>query len=457
MSRPAITLVNLWMTDPGQRYMPLGLLWLRASLEAAGFGVELRDLQFLTDAEREDPEALAARLDDSHDVLGFSLMSNALPLVVETVRLLRLRRPERRVVLGGPGPTTVARPLLAAFEWLDLVVRGEGEHTVVALMQALAATRDRRGDPAALREIPGVSGRDAEGVFHAPDRALVIDQDTLPVPRTDDLDLSAYSVYTTVTARGCPYTCRFCEIPSYESRRVRKRSVDSVVAELSHVWHERGVSSVAFQDDIFLLSRPRVEAILDGLDRAGVQLAWGGFARAGRVDPEWIAALSERGMRSVAFGIEAGSDRLLGRISKGLTVRKALTGIDTAVPHMHTRCFFLWGFAEETLEDFFGTVHAAFHAQILGAHPEIGHVVPLGGSPLYLSWRDGPLEYHPDYPFARVIVPPRSPVLEGLVLAAPTVFSAHYAFPTPAREAKWAVAARAWPADRSVLSPAHAP
>jgi len=449
MSRPAITLVNLWMTDPGQRYMPLGLLWLRASLEAAGYGVELRDLQFLTDEEREDPEALAARLDDSHGILGFSLMSNALPLVVETVRLLRLRRPERRIILGGPGPTTVARPLLDAFDWIDLVVRGEGEHTIVELMAALSS-----GDPSAPRRVNGVSGRDAEGTFHAPDRALVIDQDTLPSPRTDDLDLAAYSVYTTVAARGCPYTCRFCEIPSYESRRVRKRSVDRVVAELSQVWHDRGVRSVAFQDDIFLLSKPRVEAILDGLQAAGVALKWGGFARAGRVDPDWIASLSERGMQSVAFGIEAGSDRLLDRISKGLTVKKALTGIDTAVPYMHTRCFFLWGFAEETLEDFFGTLHAAFHAQILGAHPEIGHVVPLGGSPLYLSWRDGPLEYHPAYPFARVIVPPRSADLEGLVLAAPTVFSAHYAFPTPDREAKWTVAAKAWPADRSGLASA---
>lgn len=436
---PDITLVNLWMTAPDQRFVPLGLLWLRASLEAAGFAVELRDLQVLSPEEREDPEALALRLDDSAGVLGLSLMSNALPLAVETTRLLRERRPERRVVLGGPGPTTVARALVADFPWIDLIVRGEGEHTIVELMQALAAR-------ASLRELPGLSGRDEQGPFHAPDRALVIDQDTLPSPRWDDIELSRYALYTTVTARGCPYTCRFCEIPSYESRRVRKRSVESVVAELSHAWHQRGVREVGFQDDIFLLSRPRVEAILDGLERQGVRLRWGGFARAGRVDPDWIARLSERGMSSVAFGIESGSDPLLERISKGLSLRKAFTGIDRAVPHMHTRCFFLWGFAEESLADFFGTVQAFFHAQIIGAHPEIGHVVPLGGSPLYLSWRHGPLEWHPDYPFARVIRPPRSPRLVRLIRQSPAAFSAFYSFPTPERASKWAVAAQEWPA-----------
>ncbi len=433
-----ITLVNLWMTEPDQRYMPLGLLWLRASLEAAGFGVELRDLQVLGPDEREDPEALAARLDDSAGVIGLSLMSNALPLAVETVRLLRERRPERRVVLGGPGPTTVARALVRDFPWIDLIVRGEGEHTIVALMQALGA-----GDP---RAVDGVSGRDQDGPFHAPDRALVVDQDTLPSPRIDDLDLDDYALYTSVTARGCPYTCRFCEIPSYESRRVRKRSVAAVVAELAHAHHVRGVRRVGFQDDVFLLSRPRTEAILDGLAAAGVEVEWGGFARAGRVDPDWIARLADRGMRSVAFGIESGADPLLARISKGLSLRAAFQGIDRAVPHMHTRCFFLWGFPQETLADFFGTVQAFFHAQIIGAHPEIGHVVPLGGSPLYLQWRDGPLEWHPRYPFARVIRPPASPRLQALIHQSPAAFSAFFSFPTPARDEKWAMAAREWPA-----------
>lgn len=434
-----VTLVNLWMTEPGQRFLPLGLLWLRAALERAGVPVEIRDLQFLSDDEREDPEGLAARFDDSFGVIGFSLMSNALPLAVALTKHLRERRPERRVILGGPGPTTVARPLIAAFPWLDLIVRGEGENTLVELIAALPH--------GALRQVQGLSGRDAEGVFHTPDRDLVVDQDSLAEPRLNDVDLRRYSLYTTVTARGCPYTCRFCEIPSYESRRVRRRSVEAVVAELVRAWRDHGVQMVGFQDDIFLLSRKRVEAILDGLAAEGVPMQWAGFARAGQHDPDWLASLSDRGMRGVAFGIEAGSDRLLDRLAKGLTVRKALAGISAAARLMHTRCFFLWGFADERLEDFFGTVAAAAHAEILGAHPEIGHVVPLGGSPLYLSWRDGPLEYFDRYPFARVITPPENEALRQMILEHPDVFSAFYAFPTPERAAKWEMAARMWPPD----------
>ena len=81
-------------------------------------------------------------------------------------------------------------------------------------------------------------------------------------------------------------------------------------------------------------------------------------------------------------------------------------------------------------------------------------MVPLGGSPLYLSWGRQPLEFHTDYPFARVIVPPRSERLRAMVVGHPRVFSAHHAFPTPDRDAKWTAAAQAWPTDRKPLAPA---
>lgn len=437
--KPTITLVNLGLTEPGQRYLPLGLLWLRASLEAAGVSVDLRDYQHLSPEERQDPAHLAGRLEDTPALVGLSAMSDALPLAVALTRELRRRRPERRVILGGPGPTAVARPLVAAFPWIDLVVRGEGEQALVDLVRALPTDEAHR--------VPGVSGRKADGPFHAPDRPPTEDLDGLPPPRLHDLPLSAYSVHSTVTSRGCPHRCRFCEIPSYGTRRVRRRSVETVVAELAAAHHHHGVRRVAFQDDVFLDTPGRVEAILDGLEAAGVSLQWGGFARAGAVDPAWLGRLAERGMKSVALGVEAGADPVLDRIAKGHTLKEAMVAIDAALSHVQVRCFFLWGFPHETLEEFLGTAHAAFHAEILGARPEIGQVVPLAGSPLYRHHHGAPLAFHAEYPFSRIIVPPRDPDLQRLVQRHPTVFPAQHAFPTPEAEAKWALAAEAWPAE----------
>ncbi len=433
---PAITLANLWTGDRGERYLPLGLLWLRASLEQAGMEVEIRDLQGLPSQLREAPALLAERLDDSHPVLGLSLMADAMPLAVALTRELRRRRPTRRVILGGPGPSAVAAPLLQAFPCLDLVVRGEGERTLVELMRALPAGQERR--------VPGVSGRDADGPFHAPDRALVDDLDALPSPRLGGLEPDVPYVHATSTSRGCPFGCRFCSLAAH--RRVRRRSVDSVVRELSAAQRRHGVRAVTFQDDVFLHSRSWVEALLDGLDAAGVSMRWDALARPGHVDPDWLARLAERGMRSVAFGIEAGSDTMLERMGKGHTIQRALRAVDSALHHLRVRCFFLWGFPDESLEDFLATAHAFFHVKILGALPEMGHLVPLAGSSLLRDWR-GPLEAHRAYPFTRLVAPPRDPALWQMVLDHPEVFPAHHAFPTLEREAKWAMAAKAWPTE----------
>lgn len=440
MSAPAVTLVNLFQSSRGaERLLPLGPLWLRAACERRGIAVELRDLQFLDWQLFSSPDAIAEVIGETADVVGLSCMADLLPLAVAVARRLKEARPERHVVLGGWGPSTVAGPLVDAFPWVDFVARGEGDETLPALVLALT-DRAVAGDPT---KVAGLDGRWRGRRFRSPDAPPVADVAALAEPRLDDLELGRYSYYTTVTARGCPYQCRFCEIPTMETRTVRARSVDAVVRELVTVHDRFGVDFVGIQDDIFLLSRKRVDAILDGLEQAGVRMRWSGFARANAADEQWLARLAERGLDQVTFGIEAGADRLLALMDKALTVEKAFRGLTRAVRHVSTRCYFLWGFPFETLDDFLGTAHAAFLADHLGVVVEVGHVVPLAGSPLYLDHLAAglPLELHPRYPFGRIIQPPTSPELYALVAAHPLVFPAFYAFPTPDRDAKWAVAA----------------
>lgn len=439
MSAPAVTLVNLFRSSRSEHVLPLGCLWLRAQCERQGIAVDLRDLQFLPRAAFEDPDAIADAIGDSHAILGISCMVDLLPLAVAVVRRLKERVPERLVVLGGWGPSTVAAALVAAFPWIDFVARGEGDETLPELVRALSA-----GDADALAKVRGLDGRYRGLPVHTPDRPPVADVTALAEPRLDDLDLSRFDYYTTVTARGCPYQCSFCEIPGMEERRVRTRTVDAVVDELARVHDRFGVDFVGFQDDIFLLSHKRVDAILDGLARRGVPMRWSGFARANAVDEAWLERLAAKGCDQVTFGIEAGADTLLTAMTKALSVKKAFTGITRALRHVSVRTFFLWGFPFETLDDFMGTAHAAFLADHLGVAVEAGHVVPLAGSPLYHDHvaSGGELELHPRYPFGRIIQPPRSPELYALVSANPLIFPAFWSFPTPDRDAKWAVAGR---------------
>ncbi len=433
MSKSSITLINLFRSSRAETVLPLGCLWLRAALERHGHEVDIRDLQFLSGDVYGNPDAVVEHLGETHGVIGISVMADSLPLAVAVAKRMKQLRPDRVIILGGWGPTAVADALISAFPWIDFVVRGEGEETIVELLAAIGTDQ--------IDQVAGVSGRKGGLPFRAADRASVRDVAALAEPDYRDIDFGDYSYYTTVTARGCPYTCQFCEIPGMESRRVRNRSVEAVVAELTAVHREHGVDFVGFQDDIFLLSKPRVDAIMSGLAKEGVSIRWAGFARAGRVEGDWFSRLADQGMDNVTFGIEAASDRLLGEIAKKLTIEKAFSGIQRAVQSVKVRCFFLWGFPQESLVDFFGTVQGVFHAEQLGAVVEVGQVVPLPGSPLFVNYSE-PVEFHEEYPFCRIMYPPTNPELRTLVIEHPEIFTAFYSFATPAREDKWQMAAQ---------------
>ncbi|MDY0062172.1 MAG: radical SAM protein [Myxococcota bacterium] len=433
MKQP-VTLVNLFRSDrPGEVLLPLGCLALRAALEAAGHPVELRDLQRLPLDLWQDLDRLAASLDDSAAVVGLSLMADMLPLAVALTRRLHERRPERTLVLGGPGPSSVAQPLVAAFPWIDCVVRGEGEVTFPELLAAL--------DAGALHTVSGIAApaRPDRPLLYTAPRPLIADLDALPEPRLDDLNIKDYSYFTTVASRGCRYRCTFCEIRGRQRGTARFRSPERVADELIRRHREQGIEYVAFQDDHLLHDRAWLDRLLDRVEGAGVRLRWACFARVDLVDQAYLAHLVGRGLQTITFGLEAGTDPLLQRLRKGFSVRQALSGLTAALAELPATCFFMWGFPEESLTDFFGTAQAIHHAEFLGAEVQVGQVVPLAGSLLYRRHRDA-LQYHEQYPFCRVIRMPAADELRELIRRHPSVFPAHHSFPTPAQTEKWRLA-----------------
>ncbi|MBN1945761.1 MAG: B12-binding domain-containing radical SAM protein [Bradymonadales bacterium] len=433
---PAITLVNLFKSEhAGLRILPWACLMLQAALRGQGLGAEIRDLQFVEPHLFWDPEALAELLDDSHPMAGISLMVDALPLAVELCRHLKARRPERTLILGGPGVTAVSAGLVRTFPFIDAVVRGEGEQTLPELMLALGG--------GTLEQVNGLDARVNDTPIHTPDRPLIDDLDQLPEVDLTDLDLKRYSYVTMTTSRGCPYRCSFCDIHSWQQRRVRIYSPQRVVSDLLRLQRQHGIGYVALQDDSFLFSRRRVEAILAEIEAEGVQLKWGCFARVDQLEPAWLDGLVRRGLQELYLGIEAGSDRLLERMGKGFGLRRAIEAIEAATSRLRTICSFLWGFPDESLVDLFGTIKAMHWAAFHGAELQLGQVVPLAGSELYRSW-PGPLEYHDRYPFCRLIRPPLRAELQALVKAHPDLFPAFYSFPTPDQAAKWDLVGRLW-------------
>jgi len=235
-----LMLVNLDGTFDQQVYTPLGLLYIASCLEQEGANVEFIDYQTFSHARTFDAGLLADAIGETADLVGISCMSNLLPFAILVAEELKKRRPGCKTVMGGVGPSPVAREIVEAFPFVDSVVEGEGE----LIMREFLA-----------------SGR----VDPLPSRRIVTELDTLPIPAYHLLDYNLYDAAPSViTSRGCPYKCTFCTEPYNFAGRVSFRDVDSILEEIELVHARSGKELFLFQDDILPLKRSRFSRLLEG-------------------------------------------------------------------------------------------------------------------------------------------------------------------------------------------------
>jgi radical SAM superfamily enzyme YgiQ (UPF0313 family) len=352
-----ITLVNmnLLYVVYGDRvdrelHVPLGLLYLTSVLEEHGYCVDLRDYQLATGENLFDVEYTLAFLKDSASIVGFSCMANLLPYTLLVAQALKARHPEKTVILGGTGPTAVEWGILQKFDAVDVIVRGEGERTVLDLMDALTDGQD-------LHNVTGISYRSNGSIVENPPRPRILDLDALPWPAYNRLDMAAYQGYGVVTSRGCPYRCTFCSVAPIWEHQAILRSVQSVVAEMRHLFETYGVTMFLLQDEYFVSDKARMLDLCATLKSASLPVHWKCFTRINLVDEEMQCAMADAGCVHVRYGVESGSDAVLHQVAKGFTSRQASEVIAlSAQTFPEVDAFFIWGFPFETMADFYKSV-----------------------------------------------------------------------------------------------------
>ncbi|MBI4804281.1 MAG: radical SAM protein [Desulfovibrio sp.] len=288
-------------------------------------------------------------------VVGISSKSQNFASAVRLARIVKAINKDTVVVIGGPHPS-MAWPEVMKVPEIDFCVLGEGEVTLVELLNALKTGRD----PA---DIPGLALRRNSLVERTSARELIHDLDSLPFPHasapTTLVDYALYPphAYQYIFAtRGCPHACFYCGSRNVWSRRTRLRSIENVVAELQAL-RGMGLRSFLFDDDNFGINKSHLKRLCASIGENCPGITWTCEIHADLVDIDTATAMRKGGCNAVAVGIESGNDGVLRAIRKGVTVSKALEACSLLKAQgIEVRAFFIIGFpfdTEDTIADTF--------------------------------------------------------------------------------------------------------
>jgi anaerobic magnesium-protoporphyrin IX monomethyl ester cyclase len=354
--------------------------------------------------------------------VGIGASTLMLPDTLELAGLAHQRG--ARVVLGGPHPSLFAHELLGAPP-VDAVIRGEGEQSLVALLERWLEG-DQAGPPPA-----GVSWRGDDGaILHGPDRPPLEDLDRLPFPAWELLEMRRYlrcwgkleqlgaglPGTNLSAARGCPHRCSFCQptLRTLFGPRLRQRSPDHIIEELRALKRRYGVQGFWFTDDTFSARPAWTYAFCEAYRRSGLGLPWGCTSRADALDGTLLDALAEAGLARLGLGLEAASDRIReGVYAKGVTVQQVRDGLAGARDRgIHGFVFLMLGAPGERLDEMVATIHTA--ARLPAHDASFSLCVPLPGTALHqqlldqgvcLSSNPQHYDYYARQPFSQGLPP----------------------------------------------------
>lgn len=371
-----VTIANFLPRLGSEPTVPIGPLYVTAVLERAGCTVDFRDYQITSHKRPLSAQNIIRFLSGSERTLGVSCQFNALPFVLNALGEIKERDPQKTIVLGGPGPSAVAEDIVRHFAFIDVIVRGEGEETMLELAE---------GKP--LRDIRGIVYRDRGTVISTPPRKRIQDLDGLPFPAYHNIDFSKYAHAGIITARGCPFHCTFCEVAPLWGNNTVRRGVANVIAEMRFLHDRYGVRTFHIHDDTFVLDRRWVRDFCRSLRDEGLDVSWLCLGRINLVDEEMLSDMAAAGCRGVQYGIESGSDAVLKRIHKGLTVEQILDVAKTSLRHIdNVTATFMWGFPFESMDDFYETVYLMGVMAGMGCTIKLLSLAPAPLSPLYRKY-----------------------------------------------------------------------
>ena len=326
-----------WMT-----FLPIGVGYLQAMLKSRQHPCRLANL-----SGKGRKEVLAYFRAQNPAVVGVSMFTFNRKRSGELLAWAREACPGAVLLAGGPHPTHLAEEVFEDCPALDAIVQGEGEQTLLGIVERLQAAPGsdlwRRTPGLILREGPTLPQPPLENLDTVGMPAEFLEADFL-----NDVGQLAYLS----TSRGCPATCNFCNTPEFWGTSIRFRSAESVLREMHLLHSQHGLTYFSFRDDTFTANRARVLDLMAGIQSSGLHPLWNCQSRVNLVDEDRLVAMKRAGCEFMQFGVEHGSERVLALLDKGTNLRHARKALEAVRKvGMNLGIYLITGIPGETWAD----------------------------------------------------------------------------------------------------------
>ena len=330
---------------------PLGILQVAAMFEQDGYPVHALDFSVMP------MDGRLQRAIQKYDpaFIGFSCTAPCLPNVQQMVREIRDMGCDAVILCGGYDAT--ARPQVYLERGLaDVVIVGEGEFSAVDVANSWPN----------IEHVEGIAYLRNGEMVKSPNRTRELDLDALPHPARHLLPMNLYKLApgyrkspkssSVFFNRGCPHRCTFCDRTIF-GQKMSFRSPRSIVDELRYLRDTYNIHEFRFHDDRFLVHPRRSEELLDLMIEERLDIEWFCAERVDKLDARLLKKMKAAGCYRIESGVEAGSQRVLDLIKKGIKKETAVEGFrkarDAGIGVLSN---FILGFPTETVDEMMETI-----------------------------------------------------------------------------------------------------
>ncbi|MDY3203752.1 MAG: radical SAM protein [Arcobacter sp.] len=366
------------------QWFPQGMAYIAATLLKYGHEVEIYE----QDVHHYPESHLTKYLDENYfDIVGLSFIGGYYEYrkALKISEAINISKQRPYYIIGGFGPSPAPEYFLNKTQ-ADALVKGEGEDTIIDLLNHLENKKD-------LKNVLGIAYRENNLVFINPPRPLIEDVDSIPMPAYHLFNIEHYRlirmpnctktdfIMPILSGRGCTFTCNFC----YRmDKGFRGRSNESIIEEIKYLQKNYHITYIAFSDELLMSSIGRTMSLCEDMIKANLNIKWDCNGRLNYAKPKVLKLMKEAGCVFINYGIEAFDDQILKNMNKVLTTKQIEEGIkNTLAVGISPGFNIIFGNIDETKETLMKGVDFLLKYDDGAQLRTIRPVTPYPGSPLY--------------------------------------------------------------------------